>query len=279
MPDAPDTPLDDGLLDELAHLLHEFLTAPTFTAKQRLVEHNARLLLGNEADSALAGLHLTYADDETLLAALSHHQRLLRRCREIGVREAFLELRRQLGEGPAASDPADIDEAEAAALVDTIGEFITAGDWEVSRRWLEAHPELLTASADAVFERLIHTHQARHEMNVVRELVIHRDLLRACREIGVEAAFERTQNPPATLDVIAENTIAVLTGQPGVRAGWQETVRLARIRAAELDDGPMLALLRAVDRLVAGEPPESIAPALGGEHAACWARIVGAVGG
>lgn len=273
--DHPPTPapLDGALLDELARLLHEFISTPTFYGKQRLVEDNP-LLLETLADSALAGLIVEYADDEHVRRSLELHRALLRRCREIGTQGAFAELRRTIGE---------IDRPDAAAdqavhaLVDTIGEFITAASWEDSRRWLEAHPELLSAQADAAFEELIRTHSARGERNVVRQLIIHRDLLRMAREIGVQAAFERMAGPLGALDVIAENTIAVLTARPEERARWAEAVHLSRVRAAELDDQPMLALLRAVSRLLEGEAPAAIVPPLEGEHAACWARIVAAL--
>lgn len=267
------TPLDDALLDELARLLHEFISAPTFYSKQRLVEGNP-LLLETLADSALAGLIVEYADEERIRRSLELHRALLRRCREIGIREAFAELRRtveEMDQSDAAPDQA------VHALVDAIGEFITAASWEDSRRWLEAHPELLSAQADAVFEELIRTHTARGERNVVRQLIIHRDLLRMAREVGTEAAFERMAGPLGALDVIAENTIAVLTTRPEERARWAEAVHLSRVRAAELDDQPMLALLRAISRLLEGEAPAAIAPDLEGEHAACWTRIVSAL--
>ena len=277
----PDRPLAEELLnpddfDELAHLLHEFITAPTFYAKQRLVEGNARLLLSSVADSALAGLRLSYDGDSNVQEALDQHRRLLRRCREIGVRNAFLELRRLLGERPSASAApgGELDEAGALALVDVIGEFVTAADWSDSRRVLDAHPELLSSGADAVFERLIRTHEARHELNVVRQLIVHRDLLRRCREVGSDAAFERMANPPHELDIIAENTIAVLTDRRVEWADWQEAVRQSRIRAAELGNGPMLSLLQAVSRLLAGEAPDAIKPDLDGPYAECWARIL-----
>ncbi len=273
--DHPPTPspLDDALLDELARLLHEFISAPTFYRKQRLVEGNP-LLLETLADSALAGLIVEYADEEHVRRSLELHRALLRRCREIGIREAFAELRRTVEEMDRSAATAD---QAVHALVETIGEFITATSWEDSRRWLEAHPELLSAQADAVFEELIRTHTARGERNVVRQLVIHRDLLRMAREVGTQAAFERMAGPLGALDVIAENTIAVLTTRPEERARWAEAVHLSRVRAAELDDQPMLTLLRAVSRLLEGEAPAAIAPDLEGEHAACWARIVAAL--
>lgn len=270
----PDDPLDEQAQLELAGLLFEMITSPTFASKQRLVEGNP-LLLSGTADSALAALLLQYADDEDIRQSLELHRALLRRCSEIGVREAFLELRQTLDE---LDRPLSAAEQEVRALVNSIGEFITAPNWEESRRWLDAHPELLGAQADRVFDGLIESHTARQEHNVVRQLVIHRDLLRTCREIGVEAAFERMANPPDVFNLIAGNTIAVLTEKPGERERWAEVVGQSRVRAAELDDAPMLALLRAISRLLEGEPPDLIAPELDGEHAACWAQITAALG-
>jgi hypothetical protein len=245
---------------------------PTFHRKQRLVESNP-LLLRTEADSALAGLILEYAGDDHVSESLLLHRSLLKRCREIGVRDAFLELRVTLGEPPLAET---YEPSPTQALVDTIGEFITQDDWQAARQWLDQHPELLSKEADDAFEALIRTHTARNQPAVVRALIIHRDLLRTCREIGVDAAFERMLNPPATLDLIAENTIAVLTDREEERDNWAETVRLSRVRAAELDDQPMLDLLRAISRLLLGDPPDTIAVKLDGEHAACWQRILDA---
>jgi hypothetical protein len=267
--------LDDDQMDELAVLLHEFITTPTFHGKQRLVEDNPVLLLSDEADAALAGLLLAYGDDADLSEALTFHRALLRRSRQIGVTEAFVETRRKLEQAPSGDGNLSAEQAEA--LVDVIGEFITADDWETSYALLSEHPELLSPEADAVFERLIQTHTAREQRNVVRQLIIHRDLLRACQDIGVEAAFARMMDPPDVLDILAENTIAVLTRQPEDRETWAEAVRQSRIRAAELGQDDMLALLKAISRLLDGLMPGDIEPPPEGPHAACWRRIVEAV--
>lgn len=270
----PPQHLSEDEIDELAVVLHEFITDPTFYGKQRIVEGNA-ILLSQEADAALAMLAYEYEENSPLQQSLIIHRRVLQRSREIGIREAFTELRQTLDETPLAES---VEAAATQNLVSVIGEFVTTENWEESRAYLVMHPELLTAQADSFFERLIQTHTARGERNVVRQLVIHRDLLRACRELGIDPAFERVANPPETLDVIAENTIAVLTNRPDQRRAWEEIVRLSRIRAAELGDEPMLELLRAISLLLDGAAPREAAPALSGEHAACWARILDAVG-
>lgn len=274
MTESPTPPLDDAQLEELASLIHAYLSTSTLSGKQKLVEDNQGTLLSPEADSVLAALILEYDEDEELQHSLEVHRALLLRCRSDGIHEAFVGLRRQLS-GEIA--PPDLSAEEADELVGVIGEFLTADDWETSQQWLDAHPELLSAQADAVFEQLINTHERRRERNVVRQLIIHRDLLRTCREIGVEAAFDRLHNPPDALEVIAENTIAVLTDRPEAAADWQRTMHQSRIRAAELDDSMMVALLQAIDALLRGEPVDQVTPSLAGPHAVCWQRIADAL--
>ncbi|MBN1122824.1 MAG: hypothetical protein JXJ17_17240 [Anaerolineae bacterium] len=275
MSDGSGTPgqITDDQINELAALLHEFINAETFYGKQRLVEGNA-ILLSHLADSALAGLLLEFQDNPVWSQSLLMHRALLQRCNVAGIREAFKEFRDLMGETPSA---VDYESVQVQALVDSIGEFITAEGWDDARNWLEDHPELLRPDADRVFDRLIATYKSRGQSNIVRELIVHRDLLRTCREIGIEAAFERMANPPETLDMIAENTIAVLTDRPDERDNWLETVRLSRVRAAELNDLPMRDLLRAVSSLLIDVPPDEIAADLEGDHAACWDRIIAGI--
>jgi hypothetical protein len=107
--------------------------------------------------------------------------------------------------------------------------------------------------------------------------MVHRDLLRACGEIGVEAAFDRMENPPDVLDIIADNTIAVLTDRASEHKSWQETVDQSRIHAAETGDESMLVLLRAISRLLSGEDPAAVEMPLDGAYRACWQRILAAL--
>ncbi len=267
-------PLDDNQADLLASLLYEYISAETFYSKQRLVEGNPALLLSNEANSALAALTLQYDENQQVQQSLELHRALLQRCRVIGIPDAFLELRHSIEE-LAAGQP---DDTHLDALIDAIGEFITTDNWGAARAWLDAHPDLLTDEADLVFGRLIETYERRAQSNVVRQLTVHRDLLRACREMGVDAAFERMANPPDTLDLIADNTIAVLTDRPDAREEWGRTVVQSRLRAAELDDQPMLDLLRVISRLLGGEPPDQIEHSLDDKYLACWERILAGIG-
>lgn len=262
---------DDASARELGILLHEFITAPTLHAKQRLVEGNREQLLSTGADSALAALLLEYDErDETLRASLELHRDLLERCRSEGVPEAFAALRRELED---ESRLGTMTTEEAQTLVNSIGEFITTQSWQDARAYLREHPELLTARTEAVFQRLIETHTRRGEQEVVRRLIIHRDLLLTVREVGEEAAFGRMENPPDALEVIVNNTVDVLTGRRDARDYWLERVRMARIRAAELGDEPMRRLLESISQLLQGISPEDAVPDVEHAHLAAWQRI------
>lgn len=68
--------------------------------------------------------------------------------------------------------------------------FIQARTWAATRRVLADHPELLSDEADDVLSQLIASARESEEGgDTERILTEHRDLLRRCREVGVEQAF------------------------------------------------------------------------------------------
>ena len=74
-------------------------------------------------------------------------------------------------------------------LLETLQAFINADTWAESRRILDDHPELLSDEADALLAHLVEAARAQGDERARRVLEQHRDLLRRCREVGVEAAF------------------------------------------------------------------------------------------
>jgi len=72
-------------------------------------------------------------------------------------------------------------------LLALLRDFINAPSWAASRRIVEGAPELLSDEADALLARLLA--QYHDDPRAVRILTEHRDLLRRCREEGIEAAF------------------------------------------------------------------------------------------
>jgi hypothetical protein len=190
-------------------------------------------------------------------------------------------------EPPEQAEPrASGEETPLKALVETIMAFLNAEDWDESQRIVSERKPLLLDQADAVeavFAALLH--KAGDDAAMIRTLDVHRVLLRRCRELGIRAAFEELRRKlsgetlPSSqdldiLDLIAHNTVAVLTLAPKRREQWIENIWELQGRAREVGDAPMLALLGAVERLLQGEPPDSATPAVSGPHADCWARIV-----
>jgi hypothetical protein len=72
-------------------------------------------------------------------------------------------------------------------VLDLLQQLVDAPSWGATRRIVEAHPELLTEEADAVLARFQDAY--RDDPEVWQFLNERRDLLRRCREDGIEAAF------------------------------------------------------------------------------------------
>jgi hypothetical protein len=90
------------------------------------------------------------------------------------------------------------DDGAIRRLMEIIAAFTAAPNWGESRQLLEAHPELLTPQADKVFQAMIEFGSGEGQAVIIDQLATHRDLLRLCRLIGVEAAFKQTVDPPGS---------------------------------------------------------------------------------
>ena len=176
----------------------------------------------SEEDQALAGAllallreHLGSAWDDALLGQLQPVPRPLlagfmsedateretaRQEMDRAAQAAMDQLRSQ---DPAAYHRLKREQAAQEAMQHTpllreLQAFIQARTWAASRRVLADHPELLSDEADDVLSQLIvTTHEYEEERDTERILTEHRDLLRRCREVGIEQAFAAlTPRPP-----------------------------------------------------------------------------------
>jgi tetratricopeptide (TPR) repeat protein len=86
--------------------------------------------------------------------------------------------------------------------------------------------------------------------------------------------IENPPEQPNTLDLIAANTIAVMTEHKSRREEWFDAMQQLKTQAQGYKDAPMVALAEAVIKLLQGDAIESIQPELEGSCAACWDRIV-----
>jgi hypothetical protein len=71
-----------------------------------------------------------------------------------------------------------------------VEQLVQQRNWGESRRYVEANPELMSPGVESVFDSLSEMHRDAGP-RVVEAIEEHRQLLRRCREQGVEAAFQR----------------------------------------------------------------------------------------
>ena len=71
-------------------------------------------------------------------------------------------------------------------LLRAIRKFVEAKTWSESKRTMEQHPELLSDKADAFLKHHI---AEKTDEDVIQVLTQHRELLRRCRDVGLDAAF------------------------------------------------------------------------------------------
>jgi tetratricopeptide (TPR) repeat protein len=163
-------------MEETIQAVLQFVTADTWAESKRIVEEQQHLLLTDATDAAFEVLLQSNQDNEQAVRTLEKHRHLLRRCREIGIDAAFEEL------------------AGAAALqnlAQVIQQFGTADTWTESKRIVEEQQHLLlTDAADGLLGQILQAAQDANDEQATRVFEKHRHLLRRCREIGIDAAFE-----------------------------------------------------------------------------------------
>ena len=229
----PPTPPD---LDRLIELLPALLYAEGLEAKQRIISENRDLLLSDEALSVFDDMLAQVANREQTWDLIEAHQRLLQRCRAVGIERAFAEARaiRVTLAPPRQPSP------ETVALTKLVLSFLNAETLQEQQRIVtENQDALLSDEMDAIFGVLREEYQGQD--GHVQALETYQTLLRRCREVGIEAAFaeivgtlmqsERTMPPDldklidlvmafvnaASLEekqrIVTENEDALLSGQ------------------------------------------------------------------
>ncbi len=187
----------EGALRQLTAALQQFLQADTWADSRRVLEAHPELL--SDATEALLEGWIRAAraqGDEEAWRSLERRRELLRRCREVGVEEAFAEWT----EAGDRQDPAVarlLD--EAGDLGRQLAECLRVRSPEEHRAYLEAHSDLYGPEGLALLERLL---AAETDAQRRRKLAFFLQIHRRCREVGVEEAFaelmraERREGPP-----------------------------------------------------------------------------------
>ena len=131
--------------EQFLQTLKAFTTAYSFAEARRILEAHPELL-SDEADTMLGELiQFTRRQGDNRVVRLFEERRaLLRRCREVGVTQAFAEREKRVN-----------------SLAKGLHAFIMAPTPSKARCVLEAHPELLSDEADAMLGELIRFAETR----------------------------------------------------------------------------------------------------------------------
>ncbi len=116
--------------------------------------------------------------------------------------EAIVSIRRAVLPNYLSRSTETLYKAHSPSLEQAVTKFLEADTWEMKRQTVANHSELLNEGADFVLSKYI---DRDYSLDIKEALIEHRNLLRRCREVGVEAAFaERVSDPNFILQKIYE---------------------------------------------------------------------------
>lgn len=125
-------------------------------------------VLSDRVDAYLVNILDNLQEEEMDLAPfVASRIRTLRLCRLIGVDQVF--------------------QQEIAKKLSLIGNFLDFKTWEQSQEFLENHPELVQEQVELLVDCLAQVQLDRESSARVQE---HRELLKRCREVGIDRAFQ-----------------------------------------------------------------------------------------
>ena len=143
---------------------------------------------------------------------------------------------------------------EHPALVETILAWMGLDVWQDSKIFLEARADLLTDDAEAVVGAMLDLARVQNDADAVEDLTVHREILRAVRAQGIDAAYEKymvegADNVP-TLDprMELERRLAQLNvhSQADLERALMENPDLQTLMLHALNDDPLMQALNAL---------------------------------
>ena len=123
--------------------------------------------------------------------------------------------------------------------------WISTSDWERSRAVLHRHPELISDAADLYLATMAAKARKNADLESADVYTYHHELLRLCKETGIDAAVDAQKNVGATLADLVDAGVASLRTYRA--AGHDEHLKAA---LANLDQAALLALPGYPDRVV-----------------------------
>jgi hypothetical protein len=165
--------------------------------------------------------------------------------------------------------------------MNAIEAFVDADSWDASRKVVEANRELLLGpEVEAIFEQNLAQARRAGDERAMAYLRRHLDLLRACRNDGIEAAFATVQQEqevdlPFDPELIPQS-VAALRGTPQDRLAHLQ--RIAPLLEQAEDTG-LRALLSVIQAALVGGDLAELGRGLTGVYTQVWHTITVAVSG
>ncbi len=150
------------------------------------------------------------------------------------------------------------------SLAQTLQEWVSADTVDTSKQFLQAHPELLTDTAEATLSALLDLTNVQQDADAMQMLTDHRDLLGIARREGIDAAYAQIPDDseiaePATAEqseLEARLRELGINSQQDLERAVQEHPELrGLIERALLSDNP---LLQALDALLKADSMEAV---------------------
>lgn len=180
-------------------------------------------------------------------------------------REAAEKIERMIRAGGVQAPP--LPEVTLQAL----NKLLTSETWADARRVLEAHHEvLLQPLVEDALDQLAEGAINDGKPELAENFAMHRDLLRLCRERGVEEAFSDFGFEESAHLALVEMSVAGLTGGQAQRMALAQ--QIAKMLPSE-EDPAERNLLETIQMAVFSKHPTAVRHNLQGEQAEVWEQI------
>jgi CHAT domain-containing protein len=154
-------------MDEITAIIKALLQHQTAPSLYQYITAYPEVL-SDQVDAHLVNiLDNLQEEDMDLAPFVASRIRTLRLCRLIGVDQVFKQ--------------------EIAEKFILIGYFLDSKTWEESQEFLGSHPELIQEQVELLLDCLAQVQLDREKSAIVQE---HRELLKRCREVGIDRAFQ-----------------------------------------------------------------------------------------
>ncbi|MCD4685186.1 MAG: hypothetical protein K8S97_04545, partial [Anaerolineae bacterium] len=200
-PAPPDTMLPIGdTMQPIMQAIQALISAQDIQGVKAVIQQHESVLLTDEADTVFTQNidNVPPGTPPQAVEALKHHRELLRLCRQNGIDTTFERLEQgAAASGPGAPGADGSGPGGTPPIIEAIQAILTAPNIDALKASIQQFADiLLTDEADMILTQNIDNAPADAPPGLVEALKDRREILRVCRQMGVEEAFNRLGGPP-----------------------------------------------------------------------------------